>query len=81
MPESQSARTPQTETSHANTRGEQLVSPEGFAAYLAIGRRTFQTWRAVGKLPPPDLSLGKVIRWRWTTIDTWLEAKRRSNRP
>lgn len=56
---------------------EPLVSPEAFAAFLSIGRRTFQTWRAVGKLPPPDLALGKTIRWRRATIDAWLEARQR----
>lgn len=80
MPENPMARTQPKDTPPA-ARSERLVSPEEFATYLAIGRRTFQTWRGVGKLPPPDLSLGKIIRWRWTTIEAWMEARRRIARP
>jgi len=50
-----------------------LLSPSEFAQLLGIGRRTFQSWRAAGKLPTPDLHEGKIIRWRRTTIQSWLD--------
>lgn len=49
-----------------------LLTPADFATYLGIRPRTFATWRAAGKLPPADLSIGKVVRWRRATIDRWL---------
>lgn len=53
-----------------------LLSPEAFARLLGIRRRTFQTWRAAGRLPPPDLCIGKTLRWRRETIDAWIDQQR-----
>ena len=49
-----------------------LFSPSDFARQLGIARRTFQTWRAAGKLPPPDLHIGKTVRWEEATVRSWL---------
>lgn len=49
-----------------------LLSPKEVATLLNISRRTFQTWRAAGRLPDPDLRIGKVIRWRAESIDAWM---------
>ena len=57
-----------------------MLSPQEFAQLLGIGRRTFQTWKAAGKLPPPDLCVGKVIRWKPATIDRWLAEQSKGSR-
>lgn len=63
---------------HASSRtSDPMIAPESFARFIGIGRRTFQTWRAAGKLPPPDLHMGKTLRWRRDTIDRWLAAQAR----
>lgn len=54
-----------------------LLGPRDFAAYLKIRPRTFATWRAAGKLPPPDLACGKVLRWRIGTVARWLDEQAR----
>lgn len=54
-----------------------MFSPESYADYLGIGRRTFQSWRAAGKLPPPDLAIGRVLRWRPETVTSWLATQAR----
>ncbi len=58
----------------------QMLSPSDIAALLRISRRTLQTWRAAGKLPPPDLHIGKVIRWKPESIESWLSEKQPQNR-
>ncbi|MCK4788838.1 MAG: helix-turn-helix domain-containing protein [Desulfobacteraceae bacterium] len=49
-----------------------MLSPNDLAAKLNISRRTIQTWRASDNLPPPDLHIGKVIRWKVEPVDVWL---------
>lgn len=49
-----------------------MLSPREFAQFLGVSRRTFQTWRAAGKLPPPDVDIGRVLRWAPETIRDWL---------
>lgn len=56
---------------------DRMWGPDRFHTFLGIGRRTFQTWRALGKLPDPDLKIGRVIRWRESTIHRWVEAQKR----
>ncbi len=51
-----------------------MLTPAEFARLLNISRRTFQTWRAAGKLPSPDLQIGKVIRWKTETINEWIKS-------
>jgi predicted DNA-binding transcriptional regulator AlpA len=40
---------------------------------LACDRRTIERMRAAGKLPPPDLHIGRSPRWREETIRAWIE--------
>ena len=56
-----------------------LFTPKTFAETLGIGKRTFQTWRAAGKLPAPDLIEGRIIRWRPETVDRWLRERAEVN--
>jgi predicted DNA-binding transcriptional regulator AlpA len=51
-----------------------MLTARDLAALLAIGRRTLQSWRATGKLPPPDVAIGKILRWRRKTIENWITA-------
>jgi hypothetical protein len=51
---------------------------EDLADALGVSRRFFERARAAGRLPKPDLRLGKVPLWRVETIRTWLE---RGGRP
>ncbi|MCZ2110506.1 MAG: helix-turn-helix domain-containing protein, partial [Dehalococcoidia bacterium] len=51
---------------------EHLLSPREFQAFLGVSRRTFQSWRAGGKLPAPDLHIGRILRWRPSTVTNWL---------
>ena len=39
---------------------------------LKIGVRTLWRWSSSGKFPEPDLKIGKVVRWKRTTIAEWI---------
>lgn len=39
---------------------------------LKIGVRTLWRWSTSGRFPKPDLKIGKVVRWKKTTISEWV---------
>jgi len=51
---------------------EPLLTVATIADRLACGRRTVERLRASGKLPPPDLHIGRHPRWRPETIRAWI---------
>jgi hypothetical protein len=52
---------------------EPLLSIAALAATLACSRRVVERMRAAGKLPRPDLRVGKMPRWWVETIRTFIE--------
>jgi predicted DNA-binding transcriptional regulator AlpA len=49
-----------------------ILNARDTAKLLRIGIRTFWRWVQAGQFPPPDVRLGRVLRWRRETIDAWL---------
>ena len=43
------------------------------AAALGVSRRTLERERSAGRLPRPDLHIGRAPMWRRETIARWLE--------
>jgi hypothetical protein len=43
------------------------------ARLLVCDRRTVERLRAAGRLPRPDLHVGRLPRWRLETISAWIE--------
>jgi predicted DNA-binding transcriptional regulator AlpA len=52
---------------------EPLLSLDGLARALTISRRTAERLLSAGRLPRPDLRLGRMPRWRPETIRRWIE--------
>ncbi|QNN24114.1 helix-turn-helix domain-containing protein [Planctomycetales bacterium ZRK34] len=52
--------------------GAGMLTYADLAATLNIGDRTVRRWVAEGTLPPPDLRLRGIVRWRPETIERWL---------
>ncbi len=50
-----------------------LVTKDDFAAILQIDKRTFDRMRSAGKLPKPDLTIGRFPRWKASTIAELIE--------
>jgi predicted DNA-binding transcriptional regulator AlpA len=57
---------------------EALLSVADLALVLNASRRAVERMRAAGKLPRPDLRVGKLPRWKPETIREWIE---RGGRP
>jgi hypothetical protein len=50
-----------------------LLSQDDLARVLNASRRTVERMRAGGKLPRPDLYVGKMPRWRPETVRRWID--------
>jgi excisionase family DNA binding protein len=50
-----------------------LLTIEDLAALLKCSRRLVERMRSAGKLPPPDLHVGRMPRWKAATIRAWIE--------
>lgn len=58
---------------------EPLLGVNDVADLLSIGRRTVERMRSAGKLPRPDLHVGRLPRWQTATIRGWLADQVESN--
>ncbi|MGO9598366.1 MAG: helix-turn-helix transcriptional regulator [Isosphaeraceae bacterium] len=52
---------------------ERLLSIDDLAAVLNCSRRLVERMRSAGKVPSPDLRVGRMPRWRPETIRQWIE--------
>lgn len=44
------------------------------AAYLAVSTRTAWRWVSEGRIPEPDVRIGKTTRWRPQTVIDFIES-------
>ena len=56
-----------------------LWTMDDVATHLSVCRRTTERMLATGKLPKPDVRLGKLMRWKPETIFAWLNNMADSN--
>ena len=54
---------------------EPMLSIDDLAAALACDRRTVERMKSAGKLPPPDMKVGKMPRWKPATFRQWVDAQ------
>ncbi len=52
---------------------EPMLSLDDVAAWLNCSRRVIERMRSAGKVPKPDIKIGKMPRWRVETIRRWIE--------
>ncbi len=45
------------------------------ANLLGMSKRFLERERAAGKIPPPDIRLGRRLLWRPATINRWLDSQ------
>ncbi len=56
---------------------EKLLSLKEVCALLSLGERTARRWLTTGAMPAPDVRLaGKLLRWRASTIQNWIELQK-----
>jgi excisionase family DNA binding protein len=56
-----------------NSAIDPMLTVDAVAKLLAISRRTAERMRSSGKLPQPDLRIGRLPRWKPETIRAWIE--------
>lgn len=54
---------------------EPMLTMADIASIIQTSPRTIRQWRAQGLLPTPDFEHGKTIRWKRSTIDTWIDGQ------
>jgi hypothetical protein len=52
---------------------EPMLGIDDLAALLNCSRRLVERMRSAGKVPNPDIKIGKMPRWRAETIRRWIE--------
>ncbi|HKM56160.1 MAG TPA: helix-turn-helix domain-containing protein [Isosphaeraceae bacterium] len=52
---------------------EPMLSIDDLAAILSCSRRLVERMRSAGKVPKPDIKIGKMPRWKAATIRGWIE--------
>jgi predicted DNA-binding transcriptional regulator AlpA len=52
---------------------EPMLHIDDLAALLSCSRRLVERMRSAGKVPKPDIHVGKCPRWKPATIRAWIE--------
>jgi predicted DNA-binding transcriptional regulator AlpA len=56
---------------------EPLLSLEDLCRILGCSRRKVETMKSSGRLPVPDLHIGRLPRWKPASIRAWLDNQAR----
>lgn len=51
-----------------------MLSPADLARWLSISRRSLDRLRSQGRLPLPDIHVGKIVRWRFETVNRYFDS-------
>ena len=52
---------------------EPMLHIDDLAALLSCSRRFVERMRSAGKVPKPDIHVGKCPRWKPATIQAWID--------
>ncbi len=53
---------------------EPMLGMDELAAFLSCSRRLVERMRSAGKVPKPDMHVGRCPRWKPATIRTWIKS-------
>lgn len=56
-----------------------LLTPAEAAVYIGVTGNTLSVWRCVGRYKIPYIKVGRLVRYRQSDLDAWLESRTRSN--
>lgn len=54
----------------------QLLNAEQAAQYLGVAKQTLHNWRSSGRYRLPCLRVGRLVRYRRSDLDAWLESRK-----
>ena len=64
-------------TSHQATANFiSLLSNEEAAYYIGVRRETLDAWRCTGRQQIPHIKVGRLVKYRKSDLDAWLETRR-----
>lgn len=58
-----------------NRSTTQIIRPQMLMRMLGVSRSTLWRWEQQGLLPPKVTLSERVVGWRYTEIQSWLEAR------
>lgn len=56
-----------------------LLNPIAAAEFLGVSKDTLSVWRSVGRYSIPFLKVGRLVRYRQSDLEKWLESRSRNN--
>lgn len=56
-----------------------LLNPIAAAEYLGVSRDTLSVWRSCGRYSIPFIKVGRLVKYRRSDLEKWLESRARSN--
>ena len=54
---------------------DQLLTPENAAAYIGSQPSTMSIWRSTGRYAIPYVKVGRLVRYRKSALDAFLERR------
>ena len=58
--------------SHSN---DQLFTPKEASEYLGVSQDTLSVWRCVGRYNIPFIKVGRLVKYRKSSLDAFLESR------
>ena len=52
-----------------------LLTPPEAAAYIGVAENTLSVWRCVGRYAIPYIKSGRLVKYRKSTLDAFLERR------
>jgi len=62
-----------------NQLTDHLLTPPEAAAYIGITENTLSVWRCVGRYAIPFIKVGRLVRYRRSDLEAWLESRTHSS--
>lgn len=56
-----------------------LLNPIAAAEFLGVSKDTLSVWRSVGRYSIPFIKVGRLVKYRQSDLEKWLESRARSN--
>ncbi len=62
-----------------NSSSDSLLSPSEAATYIGVSENTLSVWRCVGRYAIPFIKVGRLVRYRMSDLEAWLESRTRTS--
>ena len=56
-----------------------LLDEKSAAQFLEVAPGTLSVWRCTGRYKIPFIKVGRLVRYRVSDLDAWLESRTRTN--